>query len=297
MHNAFEQINSLQPGPEHCFEEVVSTILRATIPEAKRVRVYRGDGGVDTFTGTWGEAGELEVYQIKYFISEWTASQQQQIRESYQTAAENPDFNLSRWTLIVPRDLTAKDFKWFDGWRAKQKHKIELINGSDLTDRLLLPQCAGARQMLKAWGVIGLHAGPSIRAWVRVIGSPPYALVVNAWLENIGDRSLRSARLRIQHSETHTVSIEADDSWWRTCSTGMLMPLNPRQLEAVKVINPGDKVLVLSIPFREVPNEDVSLNIEITREDISPITMNCRFSTRGLNLDDAIRFPFDIDAR
>jgi hypothetical protein len=292
MHNAFEQLNSLQPGAEHCFEEVVSTILRATIAEAKRVRVYRGDGGVDTFTGTWGALGELDVYQIKYFITQWKSSQRQQIRDSYQTAARNPDYNLSKWILVVPTNLTSKDHKWFDEWRNRQKHQIEVINGSDLTDRLQLPQCSGARQMLKKWGVVGPGASPSINAWVRLISERSFTFVAIAWLQNVGDQSLRSLRLRIEHSETGTVSLQADDNWWRTPQTGMFMSLNPRQLEAAKVINPGETVPILQIPFREMPIGEVWVRLSLTAEDMAPIESVCRFLPQNLDLQEIQRFPF-----
>jgi hypothetical protein len=292
MQNPFEQLNNLQPGAEHCFEEVVSNMLRATIPDAKRVRVYRGDGGVDTFTGTWGALGELEVYQIKYFVTQWGSSQKQQIRDSYRTAADNTDYNLLKWILVVPTNLTSKDFTWFDEWRAKEKHEIEMINGSDLSDRLQLPRCAGARQMLRKWGVLGLGASPAIDAWVRLTPARSFALVANVWLQNIGDQSLRSARLRVEHSETETVAIQADEYWWHQPQTGMFTSLNPRQLEAVRVINPGEKVRVMSVPFREMPDGEVWVRMRLTAEDIAPIETMCRFLPQNLNLQEIQRFPF-----
>jgi hypothetical protein len=216
MKNPFQQLDALQPGPAHCFEEVVSTILRWTIPDVKRVRVYHGDGGVDSFTGEWGSNGELHVYQVKYFVDQWKASQKQQIRNSYRTARDSTSFRLKKWTLIVPTDLTAEDWGWFDPWKAGQAHEIDLLNGSALTDLLRAPQCADARQMLKNWGVVGLPHEPVITAWVRLITNPPrFALQSNVWIENTGDRSLRSLRLRIAHSETNTVAVPADPEWWR----------------------------------------------------------------------------------
>jgi hypothetical protein len=117
MKNPFEQLEDRLGGASHCFEEVVSTILRATVSDAKRVRVHRGDNGVDTFTGTWANAGKLDVYQIKYFLKQWRSSQKQQIKKSYRTAANGQSYNLRNWFLVVPTELTANHFKWFDEWR------------------------------------------------------------------------------------------------------------------------------------------------------------------------------------
>jgi hypothetical protein len=74
------------------------------------VRVYRGDGGVDVYEERYGADAEVDVYQIKYFPSVWGDTQKQQIRDSYETARYNSDFNLNRWFLCVPVRLTKEAF-------------------------------------------------------------------------------------------------------------------------------------------------------------------------------------------
>jgi len=124
-----------------------------------------------------------------------------------------------------------------------------------------------------------------------------FALVVNVWLQNVGDQSLRSLRLQIQHSETATVAAQANDYWWRTPQTGIFTTVNPRQLEAARVINPGDKVQVMPIPFREMPVGDVWVRLTITAEDIAPVKLTCQFSPQNLNLQEIQRFPFVPDVQ
>jgi hypothetical protein len=41
IQNPFEQLKSLQPGGENCFEEVAASSLHATVPDTKRVRIHR----------------------------------------------------------------------------------------------------------------------------------------------------------------------------------------------------------------------------------------------------------------
>lgn len=292
MKNAFEQLDDRVPGAAQCFEEVVSTILRATVPDAKRVRVHRGDNGVDTFTGTWGDAGELDVYQIKYFVRQWGNSQKQQIKNSYGTAAKSENYNLRKWYLIVPTDLTASDFKWFDEWRQGLPHEVEVINGAALSDRLRRSECSHARQMLRSWGVAGLDGGPSFNAWVRLLSDAPrFALVLNVWLHNTGDKSARSVRLRLQHSETHTLAHRPNEQWWRQTATS----LNPWELECTGVINPDEKVPVIGIAFREMPAEEVWLRLRLTAEDMGPLQAGCRFSPAGVDFQKEQRVWFSAE--
>jgi len=152
----FEQLQLLLPEPRQALEDIAALILRAIVPGSRRVRVYRGDGGVDVYEGRYGADAEVDVYQIKYFPSVWGDTQKQQIRDSYETARNNSDFNLNRWFLCVPVRLTKEDIRWFDEWRRKQDKPIEIIDGDDLTAHLQKDVCAAARSQLRDWGVRGV---------------------------------------------------------------------------------------------------------------------------------------------
>ena len=164
MITPFEQLRALQPGAEHCFEHVASSILRATVADARGVRVHQGDDGVDMCTGSWGESGALDVYQIKFFTTQWSDSQKQQIRDSFSRALEAGSYNLQSWKLVVPTTLTARDHQWFDDWKQTKSVPIDLMDGAELNDCLRLPECANARTLMSGWGVIGLS---EYRFWCR----------------------------------------------------------------------------------------------------------------------------------
>lgn len=155
--NPFEQLQDVAVEPRQAFEDVATLILKCLHPDSRRVRVYRGDGGIDAFTGTLGEGGEADVYQVKYFSVPWGDPQKQQIRDAYRTARESKDYNLKQWVLCVPVRLTKEDLRWFDEWRRKQDRPIELIDGDELTAHVADRRCAQARTKLREWRVIGLQ--------------------------------------------------------------------------------------------------------------------------------------------
>lgn len=285
MQNPFEQLQILQPGPEHCFEEAVSHILRSTTSQSHRVRVHRGDEGVDTFTGTWGGDGALEVFQVKYFLRKWEDSQKEQIRSSYVRASENSNYNLSRWILVVPTNPTAADYKWLHTWAAAQDHPIDIMDGAELTDRLLRPECGTARQLLRKWGVQGLPGGPSLFPTVTTAGTERFAVALRLRLENRGDQSARTIRLNVSHSETNTMAFAADEYWWADVGRGIL---NPRSLESSHPVNPGDDVPIMTIPFLQLPPQPITVRVRITAEDSCPVDFSISLTPNDL-LTGAVR--------
>jgi hypothetical protein len=203
--NPFEQLQLLLPEPRQAFEDIAALILRAIVPGSRRVRVYRGDGGVDVYEGRYGVDAEVDVYQIKYFPSVWGDTQKQQIRDSYETARNNSDFNLNRWFLCVPVRLTKEDIRWFDEWRRKQDKPIEIIDGDDLTAHLQKDVCAAARSQLRDWGVRSVgETGPRFiaRAIVRNAARRTGLLYqVFLQLGNDGDATASNLRVLVTHTE------------------------------------------------------------------------------------------------
>jgi hypothetical protein len=163
--NPFEQLQDVVTEPRQAFEDVVALILKGVYPDSRRVRIFRGDGGIDIFTGTLGAAGAADVYQAKYFPAVWGESQKQQIRKAYRTAADSKDYQLGKWRLCVPTRLRKEDLRWFDEWRSEQHHAIELLDGDDLTKHLDDSRCGLACRRLRQWGIIGLEpTGPEFSA-------------------------------------------------------------------------------------------------------------------------------------
>jgi|SRR5208337_111672 len=154
--NAFEQLEIRVPGPHQAFEDVVAEILIACGLAERRIRVHRGDGGVDAFYGRYSDDGGVTVFQAKYFLRPWGDAQKQQIRDAYATARNSVDFNLAEWRLCTPARPTRQDVRWFDGWRAKLDRFVDLVDGDDLARLLLSPEAVGARKLLQRWGIEGI---------------------------------------------------------------------------------------------------------------------------------------------
>jgi hypothetical protein len=73
--NPFEQLRLLAPEPRAAFEEIVGILLKDHGKSDGQGKVYFGDAGVDAYKGSFGQEGELIVYQSKYFPDQWQESQ------------------------------------------------------------------------------------------------------------------------------------------------------------------------------------------------------------------------------
>lgn len=107
-------------GAREKFEELTVQLIRSERPDARRIRIVHGDGGIDAHTGSLVDPKGVDVFQVKYFPDEIGDSQKEQIRESFSTAAKSKEFTVKSWTLCVPIDLSLAESKWFDSWRKKR---------------------------------------------------------------------------------------------------------------------------------------------------------------------------------
>lgn len=273
--NPFEQLRLLTVSPHQVFEDIALAILRFTVGNVRRVRVYRGDGGVDGFTGTYGEVGAVDVYQVKYFPDPFGPSQKQQIREAYQTAANSPDFKMLKWFLCVPSRLTKEDVRWFDEWTGAQAVPCAVIDGDDLKDRLDRDECEPIRRQLVALGVGGLPAGaPKFTA--KVIVQPVRAdsgltAALTVVLTNEGSRSASEIRVEVSHSDTNTLAwMENGDAWARSANDG---GLNPRRLRGLHALNPDEPSPVLSIPLSPATEFPIDVDLKLWAQDTPSVSL------------------------
>jgi len=282
--NPFEQLQLLVPEPRQAFEDIAALILRAIVPGSRRVRVYRGDGGVDVYEGNYGTDAEVDVYQIKYFPDPWGDAQKQQIRDSYRTARHNSDYNLKRWSLCVPVRLTKEDIRWFDEWRRKQDKAIEIVDGDDLAADLQEDRCAAARNQLRDWGVRGVGAaGPrfSARAVVRKQHARTgllYQIVV--LLSNVGDATARNLRILVTHTETNCVAGGINGDWWHQPSGDSRV--NPWNLHALHDLNPSEHVPVLGINICDRTPVPFSIGTKIWAQDVMPTELHVILTSEEL---------------
>lgn len=89
--------------------DIISNIYRTK--EVYKVRLSRGDGGIDVFHGDIDNA--VDVYQCKYFLGKLDASRKQQIKESFNTAKNTLGDKMKTWTLCISCDLSLDEHKWW----------------------------------------------------------------------------------------------------------------------------------------------------------------------------------------
>jgi hypothetical protein len=61
------------------------------------------------------------------------------------------------------------------------------------------------------------------------------------------------------------------------------------------LINPDEKVPIITIPFREMPLDEVWLRLRITAEDMNSINAACRFLPKDLDLQKEQRVAFSSE--
>ena len=107
-------------GAREQFEELVVHLIRAEHPDVDRVRIVRGDGGIDAHGGSLASPNGIDVFQMKFFPDSIGDTQKNQIRESFKRICESKDFKTKSWTLCVPIDMSVDEKKWFEDWKDKQ---------------------------------------------------------------------------------------------------------------------------------------------------------------------------------
>jgi hypothetical protein len=114
-------------GAREKFEEMATHLIRSQHPSVERVRIHKGDGGIDAHDGRLSDPAGVDVFQVKYFPVQLGESQKSQIRESFKRARESQEFRAKSWTLCLPIDLSVDEKKWFDAWSA-----AEVASGIDI---------------------------------------------------------------------------------------------------------------------------------------------------------------------
>lgn len=134
-----------EAGAREEFARLVAALAELTA-RVRRIREDPGDWGIDSFAGRLDEGTDVAVWQAKFFVNGVGNSQQEQIRASFEMARESAakhGYELARWTLAIPIDLSAPETTWWDGWKARQETEhgitIELWDKHRLDTLLLLP--------------------------------------------------------------------------------------------------------------------------------------------------------------
>jgi hypothetical protein len=89
-------------------------------PDADKVRITQGDGGIDVHVGDLTDPDGIDVYQCKFFPQGLEDIQKEQLRKSFRTCRDSSKFKTKKWTLCLPVDLSIDEKHWFEEWRNKQ---------------------------------------------------------------------------------------------------------------------------------------------------------------------------------
>jgi hypothetical protein len=99
------------------FHSLSNDLVKAEYSEATCLEGSGGDEGIDCFVGNNIDTDNLHVFQHKFFTTTLTNSGKGQIKKSLgKVLSEHP--NISRWTLVIAKDPTPGEIKWFDQLRA-----------------------------------------------------------------------------------------------------------------------------------------------------------------------------------
>jgi hypothetical protein len=131
------------------FDSFTLALVRAVRSNVRGMRPAPGDWGIDAFVGDL--AGEVAIWQAKFFPDRAGDAQKEQIRKSYKSAkkaASGHDYTVITWTLVLPIELSGEERSWWDKWVAAQKADeiaIELWELSRLQELLRSPEAADVR--------------------------------------------------------------------------------------------------------------------------------------------------------
>jgi hypothetical protein len=287
--NPFEQLEILVAEPRQAFEDLVGMLLEDLGLIDGRIRVFRGDGGVDAYSGSFAEGEQVTVYQCKHFTKRWDNTQTKQINDSFETA--NNGCRLKEWFLCIPVRPTINDVRWFDNWAKNKAIPVELLDGDALTKMLSDQRVGRTRQRFRDWGVFSVRDGfPVLQARVRCIAldsrsGQTFRLVVS--VENRGDRTAEDLRVRLTHSPTQCVAAQHDESLWSNFRPG---PVNPRYLQAKHDLHAGEEIDVLPIPLVAATPLPFTISLQIWLRDQGSSRQFLKMEANQLQGGEAIDF-------
>lgn len=138
-------------GARDEFEQMLRELVAVCHRGARLIAANPGDWGIDVVVGDL--AGQIVIWQAKYFWPVVTKDHQSQIRESFSSAmaaAKKHGHQVRKWILCVPANMDAPTDKWWTGWKRRTETssgvKIELWHEGELRERLISPDAASVRR-------------------------------------------------------------------------------------------------------------------------------------------------------
>jgi hypothetical protein len=117
------------------FHRLSNDLVKSEYPNATCVEGLGGDEGIDCFNGSSIDENNLHVFQHKFFTDTLANSGRRQIKESLEQVARlHP--NVSKWTMVVAKDLTPGENRWFNGLRKSYFFELDLWDYTKLRNLL-----------------------------------------------------------------------------------------------------------------------------------------------------------------
>jgi hypothetical protein len=88
-------------GARQKFEDLASQLVKGEQPNADKVRMVKGDEGIDVHVGDLTDPGGIDIYQCKFFPQGIEESQKSQIRRSFQACPDSQNFKVKKWTVCL----------------------------------------------------------------------------------------------------------------------------------------------------------------------------------------------------
>lgn len=140
-----------EAGARAEFENMLAQLLAATSPDTRMIAANPGDWGIDVLVGDL--AGQVTIWQAKYFMPIVTGRHRKQIEKSFSSArraAAQHGFGIDRWVLCVPSSMDAPTAAWWDAWKAARQAesavRVELWDETALRKLLIDPRAAHVRR-------------------------------------------------------------------------------------------------------------------------------------------------------
>lgn len=133
---ALETLVDLKALDSTKFHSLCNALVKAEYPEATCLEGSGGDEGIDCFLGNNTDGDNLHVFQHKFLPTTLGPSGKAQIKESLkQVHSKHP--NVSRWTLVIAKDFTPGETRWFNQLRKDYSTiKLDIWDNTKLNDLL-----------------------------------------------------------------------------------------------------------------------------------------------------------------
>lgn len=196
-------------------EEVLAILLYNEHPGSVRIRPSKGDYGVDVLVPKANSDGVMDVYQIKKFALNLSASQKTQIKNSFKrclVGLVRRKTLLGDWYLVTPLDPTPENYQWFDDLPAEAVKELFADVKVDLTPE--------EKQRINAW----------LKSAKRTWNGLPFCSKLAGKYWFVIDYYMHGGRDRVNSGMSDLAKILSTDMTLRGNESGSSADLQPAEL-------------------------------------------------------------------